>query len=64
MHINKIKKITEHDLTISVHKTKLMTFKEKDSATSKIAIDNKITEQVNSFTYLGNYISYDKVGDT
>ena len=27
---------------------------------SKIVIDNKIIEQVNSFNYLGNMISYEK----
>jgi len=41
-----------------------MTFKGKDSASSKILTDNKITEQVNSFTYLGKLISYEKVVDT
>ena len=49
--------ITEHDLTISIQKTKLMTFKGQDSARSKIVIDNKITETVISFTYLVNLIS-------
>ena len=52
--------ITEHDLTISVQKTKLMAFKGRDPVRSKIVIDNKITEQVNSFNYLGNLIYYEK----
>ena len=52
--------ITEHDLTISVQKTKLMAFKGRDPVRSKIVIDNKITEQVNSFSYLGNLIYYEK----
>jgi hypothetical protein len=29
----------------------------------KIVIDNKITEQVNSFNYLGNLVSYEKAVD-
>jgi hypothetical protein len=41
-----------------------MTFKGKDSASSKIVTDNKMTEQANSFTYLHNLISYEKVVDT
>jgi hypothetical protein len=41
--------IAEHSLTISAWKTKLMAFKGWDPATSLIAIDNKIIEQVNSF---------------
>jgi hypothetical protein len=36
-----------------------MAFKGRDPIRSKIAIDNKITEQVNSFNYLGNLISYE-----
>jgi menaquinone-dependent protoporphyrinogen IX oxidase len=44
--------LTEHGLTISVQKKKkLMTFKGQDPVTSKIAIDNRIIEQVNSFNY-------------
>jgi hypothetical protein len=41
-----------------------MTFKGKDSTSSKIVTDNKITEQVNSFSYLGKFISYEKVVGT
>ena len=52
--------ITEHGLTISVQKTKLIVFTGRDSVRSKIVIDNKITEQVNSFHYLENLISYEK----
>jgi hypothetical protein len=33
-------------------------FKGRDPLRSKIVIDNKITEQVDSFNYLGNLISY------
>ena len=48
--------ITEYGLTISVQKTKSMAFKGRDPVKTKIVIDNKIIEQVNSFNYLGNMI--------
>ena len=48
--------ITEYGLTISVQKTKSMTFKGRDPVRTKTVIDNKIVEQVNSFNYLGNMI--------
>jgi len=51
--------ITEYDLIISVQKTKSMAFKGRDPVRTKIVIDNKSIEQVNSFNYLGN-ISYEK----
>jgi hypothetical protein len=35
-------------------------FKGQDPIRSKIAIDSKIIEQVNSFNYLGNLISHEK----
>ena len=37
-----------------------MTFKGRDPVRTKIVIDNKIIEQVNSFNYLENTISYEK----
>ena len=37
-----------------------MAFKGRVPARTKIAIGNKIIEQVNSFNYLGNMISYAK----
>ena len=37
-----------------------MAFKGRDPVRTKIVIDNKIMEQVNSFNYLGNTISYEK----
>ena len=55
--------ITEQSLTTSVEKTKLMAFKGQDPVKSIIVTDNKITEQVNSFNYLGNLISYEKEED-
>jgi len=45
--------------TISVQKTKSMAFRGRDPVRTKIVIDNKIMEQVNSFNYLRN-ISYEK----
>jgi len=37
-----------------------MAFKGRDSVRTKIVIDNKIIEKVNSFNYLGNMTSYEK----
>ena len=56
--LNQIK--NEYGLTISVQKTKSMAFKGRDPVRTKLVIDNKIIEQVNSFNYLGNMISYEK----
>jgi hypothetical protein len=52
--------LTEHGLTISVQGEKLMAFKGQDPVRNKIVIDNKIIEQVNSFNYLGNLVSYER----
>ena len=52
--------ITWYGLTISVQKTKSMAFRGRDPVRIKIVIGNKIIEQVNSFNYLGNMISYEK----
>jgi hypothetical protein len=52
--------ITEHGLTISAVKTKSMAFQGQEPVGSKIAIENKIIGNVNSFNYLGNLISYQK----
>jgi hypothetical protein len=54
--------ITQHGLTISVEKTKLMALKGQVPVQGKIVMDNKIIEQVNScnYKYLGNLISYEK----
>jgi hypothetical protein len=51
--------ITQYGLTISVQKTKSMAFRRRDPVRTKIVIDNKIIEKVNSFNYLGN-VSYEK----
>jgi len=52
--------ITEYGLTTSEQKIKSMAFKGRDPVRTKILIDNKIIEQVNSFNYLGNVICYEK----
>jgi hypothetical protein len=50
--LNKI--ITEYCLTISTDESKVKAFKGRDPTRSKIVIKNKIVEQVNTFSYLGN----------
>jgi hypothetical protein len=50
----------QYGLTISVQNTKLMAFRGRDPVRTEIVTDNKIIEQVNSFNYLGNVMSYDK----
>jgi hypothetical protein len=37
-----------------------MAFRGRDPVRTKIVIDNKLIEQVNSFNSLGNMISYEK----
>jgi hypothetical protein len=41
-----------------------MTFKGRDSSKFKIVTGNKITEEVNSFNYVRNLISYENEVDT
>jgi len=43
--------ITEHRLTISVQKTKLVALKGRDPVRSKTVQGNTIIEQVNSFNF-------------
>ena len=52
-------RITEYGLSISVQKKKSMAFSGRDPVRTKIVIDNKIIEEVNSFNYLKN-IFYEK----
>jgi predicted GTPase len=54
--------ITEHGLNISVQKTKSMALKGPEQVSGNIVIANKIIEQVHSFNYLQNLISYEKSG--
>jgi hypothetical protein len=56
--LNKI--ITDYGLTISTDKSKAIAFKGRDAIRIKIIINNKITEQVSTFNYLGNLVSYEK----
>jgi hypothetical protein len=60
--LNKI--ITDYGLTISTDKSKVMAFKGGDPLRSKIVINNKIVEQVNTFNCLGNLVLYEKEKDT
>jgi hypothetical protein len=55
--------ITEHSLTASVQTPKLMAFQGQEPVRSKIETGNKIIEQVNSFNYLENFVSYEKEMD-
>ena len=41
-------------------KTKSKAFKGRDPLRTKIVLDNKIIEEINSFNYLGNMIFYEK----
>jgi hypothetical protein len=55
--------ITDYGLTISTDKSKVIVFKGRDPTRSKMVINNKIIEQVNTFIYLGNLVSYEKEKD-
>jgi hypothetical protein len=46
-------------MSISIEKTKIMAFSGKDTVRSKICINNKPLEQVNTFNYLGCILSYE-----
>jgi hypothetical protein len=46
-------------MSISIKKTKIMVFSGKDPVRSKICINNKTLEQVNTFNYLGYILSYE-----
>jgi hypothetical protein len=48
---------------VTLQETKSMAFKGRDPIRSKTVVDNKITEQVKSFHYLGNLISYENKMD-
>jgi hypothetical protein len=50
--------IKKHGLTISAQKTKLMAFQGQEPSRNKIVVVNEIIEQVNSFNYFGNLVSY------
>jgi hypothetical protein len=50
-------------MKISPLKSKLMVFTRQIPIRSKIVTDNTILEEINTFTYLGCNISYEKVQD-
>jgi transposase len=50
--------LSKYGLTISTNKTKTMAYRGRDHIRSKIVINNKIIEQVNTFCYLGCTLSY------
>jgi hypothetical protein len=58
--IYNLNKLAEYSLTISIDKRKVMAFKGRDPTRTKIVINNKIIEQVNTFNYLGYLVSYEK----
>jgi hypothetical protein len=53
------KTVSDFDMSISIENTKIMTFSGKDPGRSKIFINNKKLEQVNTFNYLGCTLSYE-----
>jgi hypothetical protein len=53
------KTISDSDMSISTEKSKIMPFLGKDPVRSKICINNKMLEQVNTFNYLGCTLSYE-----
>jgi hypothetical protein len=55
--------LAECGLTISVQERKSMIFKGQDPIGNKIVINSNHIEQVNTFNYLGNLISYGKEVD-
>jgi len=57
--IHKLETVTsKYGLKISTSKMKTMAFKERDPVRSKTVINNNITEQINTFSYLDCSISY------
>jgi hypothetical protein len=54
---------SQYGLTISTNKIKTMAFQGQDPIRSKIVINNKIIEQVNTFNYLGCLLSYETEKD-
>jgi hypothetical protein len=53
----------DHNLKISMDKTKIMAFKGKHLVHSKIEIDGSILEQINQFNYLGCELSLEREPD-
>jgi hypothetical protein len=57
-NLNKI--AAKYFLEINIEKTKVMAFKGRKPVRSKICINNKILEQVHTFSYLGYYLSFEE----
>jgi hypothetical protein len=53
------KTVSDFDMSISIKKAKIMAFSGKDPVRSKICINNKMLEQINTFNYLGCTLSYE-----
>jgi hypothetical protein len=60
---NLSKIITQYGLKISTDRSKVLVFQGRDPTRSKIVIDNKIIEQMNTCNYLGNLVSYEIEND-
>jgi hypothetical protein len=59
--VHNLKKIAaKYSLEINIEKTKIMAFKGREPVRSKICINNNTVEQVNTFNYLGYYLSYEE----
>jgi hypothetical protein len=50
---------SEFNMSISAEETKIIAFALKEPVTSKICVNGKILEQVNTFNYLGCALSYE-----
>jgi hypothetical protein len=53
------KTVLDFDMSISIQKTKIMAFSGKYPVRTKICINNKMLEKVNTFNYLGCTLSYE-----
>jgi hypothetical protein len=60
---HKLEITSQYGLTISANKAKTMAFRGREAIRSKIVINNKIIEQVNTFNYLGCLLSYETEKD-
>jgi hypothetical protein len=54
---------SKYGLAISTNKTKIMTFRGRDPIRSKTVISNKVTDQINTYTYLECKLSHEKEKD-
>jgi hypothetical protein len=60
-NLNKI--AAKYSLEINIEKTKVTAFKGREPVRSKICINNKTLEQVNIYSCLGYYLSYEEEKD-